>query len=88
MLPCINKLNPIRTHGRYGAVKTSRPRKLRRVSGFRRDQMYTSTLDRDEPRNGIDVVSELNASSDVVAYSKSHEKVAGDAPEPCSSRRE
>ena len=69
-------------------MKTSSPRKLSRVSGFLRDQMYTSVLDNDEPRNGIDVVRELNASSDVVAYSRSQEKAAGDGPEPCSSSRE
>lgn len=50
--------------------------------------MYTNVLDNDEPRNGIDVVSELNASSEVVAYSRSQEKVAGEAPEPCSRSRE
>jgi len=50
--------------------------------------MYTKVLDNDDPRNGIDVVRELNASSDVVAYSRSHENVAGEGPEPCSSSRE
>lgn len=36
----------------------------------------------------MDAVRELNASSDVVAYNRSHEKAAGDGPEPCSSSRE
>lgn len=36
--PCNTSENAISTHGRYGAVKTSRPRKLSRVSGLRRLQ--------------------------------------------------
>ncbi|KAH8683072.1 hypothetical protein BGZ60DRAFT_467432 [Tricladium varicosporioides] len=39
------KLNPINTHGRYGAVNTNNPKKLNRVSGFRLDQIYTSVDD-------------------------------------------
>ncbi len=38
-IPWTTKLNPINTHGKYGAVNTSKPRKESRVSGFRRDQM-------------------------------------------------
>jgi len=53
-VPCRTRLNAISTHGRYGAVNTSRPRKLSRVSGFRRDQIYTRLLDNAEPRKGID----------------------------------
>ncbi|KAH0490261.1 hypothetical protein TgHK011_001738 [Trichoderma gracile] len=53
-VPCMNKLKAISTHGRYGAVKTSSPRKLSLVSGLRRDQMYTRVEDSGWPRNGID----------------------------------
>jgi hypothetical protein len=53
-VPCITKLTPISTHGRYGARKTSRPRKLMRVSGLRRDHMYTSVEDKGWPRKGMD----------------------------------
>jgi hypothetical protein len=35
-------------------VKTSNPRKLRRVSGLRRDQMYTSVEESGWPRKGIE----------------------------------
>jgi hypothetical protein len=38
-LPCSTKLNAINTHGRYGAVNTSSPKKLNLVSGLRRDQI-------------------------------------------------
>lgn len=53
-VPCITRLNPIKTQGRYGAVKTSSPRKLSLVSGFRRDHMYTSVEDSGWPRKGIE----------------------------------
>ena len=65
--PCMHKLNAIKTHGSHGAVKTNMPRKLSRVSGFRRDQIYTKVLERAEPRNGRDVVKVLSATSEVVA---------------------
>lgn len=84
----MKRLKVINTQGKYGAVKTSRPRKLNRVSGFRRDQMYTSVLDNAEPRNGVDVVNELKVKRLVVAYRSNHEKTAGDGPEPCSRSRE
>jgi hypothetical protein len=84
----MNMWKAIKTHGRYGAVNTRTPRKLRRVSGFLRDQMYTRVLDSADPRNGMEVVRELRASSDVHAYSSNHEKTAGEGPEPCSSSRE
>jgi hypothetical protein len=45
-------------------------------------------LDNAEPRKGIEVVSELRASSDVQAYRRSHENTAGEGPEPCSRSRE
>lgn len=38
-VPCNTKLNPINTHGRYGAVNTINPRKLNRVSGLRLDHI-------------------------------------------------
>lgn len=53
-VPCSTRLNAINTHGRYGAVNTSNPRNDSRVSGFRRDHMYTSELERAEPRKGIE----------------------------------
>ena len=53
-VPCNTKLNAISTHGRYGAVNTSSPRNDRRVSGFRRDHMYTRLELKAEPRNGIE----------------------------------
>jgi hypothetical protein len=45
-------------------------------------------LESAEPRKGKDVVKVLRARRAVVAYSSSHENVAGDGPDPCSSRRE
>jgi len=57
-VPCSTRLNPISTHGRYGAVKTSNPKKDRRVSGLRRDQMYTKVEESGWPRNGIDTSGE------------------------------
>jgi len=39
IVPWSAKLKAINTQGRYGAVKTNRPKKLNRVSGFRLDQM-------------------------------------------------
>lgn len=62
--------------------------KLSRVSGFRRDQMYTKVLERAEPKNGMEVVRELRMRSDVHAYRSSQEKTAGDGPEPCSNNLE
>ena len=53
-IPCSNRLKPINTHGKYGAVNTKRPKKLSLVSGFLLDHMYTSELLRAEPRKGID----------------------------------
>lgn len=79
----------MRTQGRYGAVKTSNPKNDSRVSGFRLDQIYTNVLDSADPRNGILVVkTEDIASSERDAYNSSHEKTAGDVPDPCSSSRE
>lgn len=86
-VPCRTKLNAISTHGRYGAVNTSKPKKLRRVSGFRRDQMYTKLLLNAEPRNGMLSIGE-SASRSVVAYRSSHEKCAGDRPDDSSRSRE
>lgn len=42
--------NPNKTHGRYGAVKTNRPKKLTRTSGFFCDHRYTSINVRGEPK--------------------------------------
>ncbi len=88
-MPCINRLNAINTHGRYGAVNTSSPRNDSRVSGFRRDQIYTSVLESALPRNGMLVVNTvLSTSNELVAYSSSQLKTALLGPEACSSRRE
>jgi len=57
-LPCKIRLKPIKTHGRYGAVKTKRPKKLSLVSGFRLDQMYTSVDDKGWPKKGIETSGE------------------------------
>ena len=75
------------TQGKYGAEKTRTPRKLSRVSGFRRDHMYTNVLLSAEPRKGRD--SNGDATSKIlVAYISSHEKCAGERPADSSSRRE
>lgn len=42
-----------RTHGRYGAVKANKPRKLMRTKGFLRAQTYTIINVRDDPRKCI-----------------------------------
>ena len=86
-LPCSTKLNAIKTHGKYGAVKTRRPKKLSLVSGFLRDQMYTSELLSADPRKGIESIG-LRQSRIDVAYRRSHEKCAGDRPDDSSSKRE
>ena len=62
---CITRLNAIKTHGRYGAVNTSNPKKLSLVSGFLRDQMYTKVLLRDGPRKGMDSNGESARRMDV-----------------------
>ena len=77
----------MRTHGKYGAVKTSSPKKLRRVSGLRRDQMYTSVELRADPKKGIDRKGESVSRIDV-ANSNSQLKCAGERPADSSSRRE
>ncbi len=87
MVPCSSSEKPMSTHGRYGAEKTSRPRKLRRVFGSRRLQMYTRLDDSGEPRKGIDTSGD-SSSSDTLAYSSSHAKRAGERPDESSSRRE
>lgn len=53
-VPCITRLKPISTQGKYGAVKTNSPRKLSLVSGFRRDHIYTSVEDSGWPRKGME----------------------------------
>lgn len=58
MLPWSVRLNPISTQGKYGAVNTSRPRKLSLVSGLRRDQIYTRVEESGCPRKGIDTSGE------------------------------
>lgn len=52
------RVKPSNTQGRYGAVKTNRPRKLSGIEGLRRDQMYTNVNARGDPRNGIDTNGE------------------------------
>ena len=53
-VPCSTRLKAIKTHGRYGAVNTSSPRKESLVSGFRLLHMYTSVELRAEPRKGME----------------------------------
>ena len=65
-VPCNTKLNAIKTHGRYGAVNTSNPRKLNLVSGFLLLHMYTKELDKADPRKGMLSIGE-RASRSVVA---------------------
>jgi len=86
-IPCTKKLTPIRTQGNHGALKTRRPRKLSRVSGFRRLHIYTNVLLRPVPRNGIDKMGAMR-SRDVLAKTRSQEKFAGEWPDASSSRRE
>lgn len=64
-VPCNTKLNAISTHGKYGAVNTSSPKKLSLVSGFRLLQMYTRLLLSAEPRNGIDSRGERTSKIEV-----------------------
>ena len=52
-VPCNTKLNAIKTHGRYGAVNTSNPKKLSLVSGFLLLHMYTNELDNADPKKGM-----------------------------------
>lgn len=75
------------TQGRYGAVNTIRPKMLRRVSGFRRDQMYTRVDDSGCPRNGIETSGERTRRN-AMEYKSSHEKWAGDRPDDSSRSRE
>ena len=65
MVLCNTRLNAIKTHGRYGAVNTSRPRKLNLVSGFLRDHIYTKVLLRAGPRKGIETKGDSTRSIDV-----------------------
>ncbi len=74
------------THGRYGAVKTRRPRKLSLVSGFRRDQMYTMVEDSGGPRNGIEMTDDMEMRL-VMAKTSSQEKWAGERPDDSSRSR-
>ena len=53
-VPCSTRLKAIKTHGRYGAVNTSSPRKESLVSGFRRLHMYTNVELSAEPRKGME----------------------------------
>ena len=46
------------THGKKGARKTIKPKKLRRVSGLRRLHIYTRVLDKAWPRKGIEKIEE------------------------------
>lgn len=85
--PCRATENRIKTHGRNGALKTKRPRKLNRVSGFFLLQIYTSVLERAEPRNGMEKRGAMH-SKFKDAYARSQEKCAGDRPDDSSSRRE
>jgi hypothetical protein len=59
IVPCNTRLKPIRTQGKYGAVKEIRPMKLSLVSGFLRDQMYTSVEESGWPRKGMETSGDI-----------------------------
>lgn len=80
----MKRLNAIKTQGRYGAVKTNKPTKLIRVSGLRRDQMYTRVEDSGWPRNGMETRGDSKIKL-VIEYAKSQEKCAGERPDDSSS---
>jgi hypothetical protein len=86
-VPCIIKEKERSTHGRYGALKTSNPRKLSNVSGFFRLQIYMSVLLRADPRKAMENMGAMQRRS-VEANVRSHEKWAGERPEDSSRSRE
>lgn len=53
-LPCKTSEKSASTHGSHGALNTISPRKLNRVSGFFRLQMYTNELDKADPKNAME----------------------------------
>lgn len=57
-VPWTSRLNVIKTQGRYGAEKTINPKKLKRVSGFLRLQIYTRLDVSAVPRNGSETNGE------------------------------
>jgi hypothetical protein len=75
------------THGRYGALNTSSPRKLSSVSGFFRLHIYMSVLLSADPRNAMENKGAMQRRS-VEAKVSSHEKCAGERPDDSSRRRE
>jgi hypothetical protein len=75
------------THGRYGALNTRSPKKLSKVSGFLRLQMYIRVLLSADPRNAMENMGAIQRSSDEAKVS-SHEKWAGERPDDSSSSRE
>jgi hypothetical protein len=86
-VPCMIKLKHRSTQGRYGALNTSSPKKLSKVSGFLRLQMYMRVLLRAEPRNAMENMGAMQRRS-VEAKVSSHEKWAGERPDDSSRRRE
>lgn len=84
---CITRLNANSTHGKYGALKTSNPKKLNIVSGFLRLQIYTIVLLSAVPRNAMENIGAMQ-SRRVDAKVRSHEKCAGERPDDSSRRRE
>lgn len=68
-------------------MKTSRPKKLSRVSGFFLLQMYMSVLLRADPRKAMENMGAMQRRS-VEAKVSSHEKWAGERPDDSSRRRE
>lgn len=81
------RLKASRTHGKYGALNTSNPRKLNSVSGFFRLQMYMRVLLSADPRKAMENMGAMQRRS-VEAKVSSHEKWAGERPDDSSSRRE
>lgn len=86
-VPCTIRLKAINTQGRYGAVKTKRPRKLSLVSGFLRPQIYTRLEESEEPKNGSDRKGDAMRRADV-AYNRSQAKCAEEWPDDSSRSRE
>jgi hypothetical protein len=72
-VPCMMSEKHNSTHGRYGALNTSNPRKLSNVSGFFRLHMYMSVLLSADPRNAMENMGAMHKRSDDAKVS-SHEK--------------
>jgi hypothetical protein len=72
-VPCMISEKASSTQGRYGALKTSRPRKLRSVSGFFRLQIYMRVLLSAEPRKAMENMGAMQRRREAEKV-RSHEK--------------